>query len=126
MPVPWRFVGSVLVLSTEGDYTKAELEEAVALAVADPRFRPGTRLLFDGRLSTSVPSSADVQWRVHWAASLHRRGFARRVGIIARDEPFRLGIGRQISALAESRGVEMRIFKDEESALAWVTTDAEG
>jgi hypothetical protein len=115
-----RFVGPVLVVETEGDYTKAQLEEAVAVAMADERFRPGMSLLFDGRLSTAVPSSADVQWRIHWVSSLLRKGFSRRIGIIARDEAFRIGIGRQISASVESRGVEMRIFKDEDSALAWI------
>ena len=115
----------MLVLSTEGDYTKAELEQAIALATADPRFRPGTALLFDSRLSTAVPSSADVQWRIKWAASLPRKGFSSRIGIITRDEAFRVGIGRQISASVESRGVEMRVFKDEEVALEWVTPSAE-
>jgi hypothetical protein len=123
VPVTWRFVGSVLVVATEGDYAKEQLEEAVALAMADEQFRPGTTLLFDGRLSTAVPSSADVQWRVHWVSTLLRRGFSRRIGIIARDEAFRIGIGRQISASVESRGVEMRIFKDEDSALTWIAAN---
>src|SRR4051794_4795556 len=107
MPVPWTFVGPVLVIATEGAYTRFDLELAVTEALAVPRFRPGTPVLFDGRRSDVTPSTADVQWRIDWAASLPGRGFGRRIAILIREEAFQLGLSRQLASWLESRGVEV-------------------
>jgi hypothetical protein len=125
MPAPWTFVGPVLVIATEGVYARSDLELAVTEALADPRFRPGAPVMFDGRRSDVTPSTADIQWRIDWAASLPRRGFGRRIAILIREEAFQLGLSRQLSSWLEGRGVEVTAFHAEEAALAWLNQPPE-
>lgn len=66
MPVTWEFRGAALVVTTAGKYQEQEPTQAVAEARADPRFRPGTFLLFDGSLSEAELTTESVKWRVAW------------------------------------------------------------
>ena len=62
MPVRWEFRSSLVFVVSTGVYPNEAVEEAARQAVADPRFEPGMAVLFDGRGSEVVVSSADVDW----------------------------------------------------------------
>ncbi len=124
MPVSWAFRGSTLVVTAAGKYQSEELAQAVAEAQADPRFRPGTFLLFDGSLSEAELTTESVKWRVMWIASLRHAGFSSRCAVVVREEPHRYGLGRMASVLLEGEGVELQVFTDLQSALAWLDPSA--
>jgi MOSC domain-containing protein YiiM len=124
MPVSWEFRGSTLVVTTAGSYQPEELPRAVAEARADPRFRPGTLLLFDGRLSEAELTTESVKWRVAWMASLRGDGFASRCAVVVSGDPHRYGLGRMASVLLEGEGIELEVFTELPSALGWLDPSA--
>jgi len=78
VPVNWSYRSAILVVETSGQYGRDELQRALVDARADPRFAPGTPVLFDGRLSEMDISTPDVEWRVQLASGLRAMGFASR------------------------------------------------
>jgi hypothetical protein len=133
MPVRWEFRSSLLLVVSTGVYPNASVEEAVRQAAADPRFEPGMAVLFDGRKSEVVVSSADVDWRLRFFGSLPTLGFSPRVALLVRDGFLsEISMGRLVSLLSSPTGWEgdprsdgpptptLRIFSDEDEAVAWL------
>jgi len=124
MPVSWEFRGSTLIVTTPGKYLPEDLVRAVAEARADPRFGPGVFLLFDGTLSEAELTTESVKWRVAWVASLRDAGFSSRCAVVVSGDPHRYGLGRMASVLSESEGLELEVFTDLRSAMAWLDPSA--
>jgi hypothetical protein len=120
MSVSWEIRGRVVVLATEGGYEREELVSAVEACLADPGFKQGLFLLFDGRRSTAPLSTADIEWRVSWASTLPQKGFSSRIAIVAGPEPHRFGVGRMLSMRLEGDNVSLSIFRDFDEAVAWL------
>jgi hypothetical protein len=133
MSVRWEFRPSLLVVISTGVYPNDAVEDAVRQATADRRFEPGMSVLFDGRGSEVVVSSADVEWRIRFFGSLSAMGFSPRVGLLVR-EGFLSAFteGRLVSLGASPTGWEeeseskdaqnrvLGLFCDEEEAVAWL------
>jgi len=120
VPVTWEFRGTVLLMTTTERYTNEELREAADRALGDPRFQPGTPVLFDGRLSDTPLAIADIHWRVGWVGSLRSRGASPRFAILVRAQPHRRGLARMLSALLEGHGVDLQLFGEIDEALGWL------
>jgi hypothetical protein len=134
MPVKWEFRPPLLVVVSTGLYPNEAVEEAVRQAAADPRFEPGMSVLFDGRGSEVVVSSADVDWRIRFFGSLPLMGFSARVALLVREGFLSaVSMGRLVSLTAPSSagsagepesqrlpGPALRVFSDEGEALAWL------
>lgn len=133
MPVWWEFRSSLLLVVSTGVYPNEAVEQAVRQAAADPRFEPGMSVLFDGRGSEVVVSSADVDWRVRFFGSLPKLGFSARVALLVREGFLsELSMGRLVSLTSSWTGWDevpesnreptpaLRIFSDEDKAIAWL------
>lgn len=134
MPVRWEFRSSLLIVVSTGVYPNEAVEEAVRQAAADPRFEPGMPVLFDGRGSEVVVSSADVDWRVRFFGSLPSMGFSARVAVLVREGFLSaVSMGRPVSLTAASPAksagepesqrppvAALRVFSDEGEAVAWL------
>ncbi len=120
MPVTWEYLGSVLVLTLEGDYDFNAPVRAFAEALEDPRFRPGTALLIDARLSQVSRTSEDFRTRSVWMASLQARGLASRCALVISGEAHQVGMAHMAATHLELRGMELQIFTDREEALQWL------
>jgi hypothetical protein len=133
MSVRWEFRPSLLVVISTGVYPNEAVEDAVRQAAADPRFEPGMSVLFDGRGSEVVVSSADVDWRIRFFGSLSAMGFSSRVALLVREGFLSaFSVGRLVSLGASATGWEDRpeskptlgpalgVFCDEEKAVAWL------
>jgi hypothetical protein len=120
MPVTWELRGLVLVVTLSGEYALTEGKQAVAEALADPAFRPGTTLLIDARRSLANPPAEEVRERAEWLASLTARGFAPRCAIVTSPEPFRYGLSRMLSTYADHAGLEIGLFASVEEATEWL------
>jgi hypothetical protein len=132
MTVRWEFRPSLLVVISTGVYPNEAVEAAVRQAVADPRFEPGMSVLFDGRGSEVVVSSADVDWRIRFFGSLPAMGFSPRVALLVREGFLSaISAGRLLSLDAsptredrsESRhplGPTLGVFCDQDAAVDWL------
>lgn len=118
MPVVWEYRDNLLVVRGSGLYPNSVLEDAVRSAVADPRFRPGTLLLWDGRVSEVPLSSADIEWRVELVASLVDRGLSPKVAVLLREGLLDLTLEHSRSDLPS--GLAFRAFASEEEAIRWL------
>jgi hypothetical protein len=120
MAVTWEFRDSVLVLKNLG-YGGQGTVAAVTEAISDPNFRPGLSLLFDMRMATDNPSSAEMRSRAKFLASLLPLGISHRCALVVGPRPRQYGIARMEAAHLEFQGLELEVFRDEEEALLWLT-----
>jgi hypothetical protein len=121
LPVKWSYRSSVLVVETIGQYGREELKSAMVEARADPQFAPGTRVLFDGRLSELDVSTPDIDSRVELLSSLQDMGFSRRCAVVVRDKAVTFGMGRMLSMRLENQDVELRVTRDFDEAMRSLT-----
>ena len=120
MPVTWSYRSAILIVETIGNYGRDELQRALAEARADPRFVPGTRVLFDGRLSQADIATPDVDWRVQLALGLRAMGFANKCAVVVRDDTATFGMGRMLSLRLENEDFELDVNRDFDQALLWL------
>jgi hypothetical protein len=133
MPVRWEFRSSLLIVVSTGVYPNEAVEGAVRQARADPRFIPGMSVLFDGRGSEVVVSSADVDWRIRFFGSLPSKDFSPRVALLVRKGFLsEFSMGRLVSLGPSPTGWHeepdsklplvpaLRVFSDEDKAVAWL------
>lgn len=116
----WEYRGEVLLLVSEGLDTPDEWEQALQEAMGDPRFRHGTRLLFDGRRGYAPLASADLERGLEVIAAAVANGASANVGLLMRDAPRELldMLQSQRGVIAEKTGVHFMPFGDEAEALA--------
>jgi hypothetical protein len=119
MGASWQIRGSVLIVTCDGDDVK-ESANAIHEALADPGFRQGTSVLLDVRLCTENPSSADIRRRTAWLASLKSRGISSRCAMVVGPRVHQYGLARMAATHLDFEGMEMEIFRDLESAIAWL------
>lgn len=113
----------MLFIEAAGETTQAERLEAMQAWISDPRFRPGLKTLADFSQSTNVPTLAELEDIVafmrRYATAI---GHVRIAMVTARAVTF--GVARQFGALAPGAFVTVQVFKDRESALAWLAEDS--
>jgi hypothetical protein len=119
VPVFWEIQGSLLILTLSGNCGD-EPVDAILMAIEDPRFAPGRSLLFDTRLWTDHPTSADFQRRASWLASLRADGIARRCATVVGEKPHQYGLARMAATYLDFEGMEMEIFKEMDAAIEWL------
>jgi hypothetical protein len=119
VPVTWEIRGCTLVVTLRGNCGD-ETVRAIAAAMQDPQFAPGKSLLFDARLATEHPTSADVQRRAAWVAALQSEGISRRCATVVGPKPYQYGLARMAATYLDFEGMEMEIFKEMEAAIDWL------
>ncbi len=119
--IAWDCDVEDLRLTTAGAPTVAELNAMSDAALADPRFRPGLKILIDHRASNlSGLTHDEVRARAEWFVSRARQLGAARIAYVA-VKPVNYGIERMIEVLAsDGRGYEIAVFYDEEEARTWL------
>jgi hypothetical protein len=121
MPVGWALQDCVLVLTLAGEYSFEEPAQAVATAMANPRFRTGTSLLIDARLSKTRRSSEEFRARSLWMASLMPGGLSSHCAIVVSSELHQYGLARMASIYLDLRGMALEIFTDLKPAIHWLS-----
>jgi hypothetical protein len=126
VPVEWELRGLVLRLVFTGLVERHEIEEALAGALADPRFVRGLGLLWDGRDSQTPLSTEDLRWRFDLVAGLAARGVVRRAAVLL-TERWRATLDYLRSEVSRMRpGFLLETFTDEGEAVAWLTAGEGG
>ena len=102
-----------------GESTQTERFQTMQAWMKDPAFRPGLHILCDFSAATSPPTLAELGDIVNFikrnAAVIGRK----KVAVVTAD-PVTFGAARQFQALSHSGPHNVQLFKDRESALAWL------
>lgn len=124
MPVNYSFHGSLLKIELVGQYEPDDVIAAFMNAINDPACPNPAALLLDVRKSETLASAAVADIR---RVAEYLGPFAARVGgrvavVAASDVHF--GLSRLGSVYSQGVGVEAQVFRDLESAVAWLQAGA--
>jgi len=114
----------MLFVVAEGETSQAERLAAMQTWLNDPEFRPGLQTLADFSESANVPTLAELEEIV-----LYIKKFASAIGqkkiAIVTNRPVSFGVARQFGALAPGGFLTVQVFKDRDTALAWLAEGSE-
>jgi hypothetical protein len=113
----------MLFIEAEGGATQAERLEVMQAWINDPDFRPGLQTLADFSESTNVPTLADLQEIVDYMRRYATTIGQKRIAMVT-SGALTFGVARQFGALAPGAFLTVQVFRDRESALAWLAEDA--
>jgi hypothetical protein len=121
MPVSWRFLGRVLVVTESGLNSNDALEQSfVREALADSRSAPGARVLWDSRASETALSADDMEWRMNWLASLAQRGRLVKFALLTREDQSVTAELARSEVPKAARPLDFGVFTDESQAVSWL------
>jgi SpoIIAA-like len=113
----------MLFIVAEGETTQAERFEAMQAWMRDPEFRPGLQTLADFSESANVPTLGELEEIVAYMRQYASAIGQKRIAIVT-ARPVSFGVARQFGALAPGAFLTVQVFKDRESALAWLAEDS--
>lgn len=122
MPVTGGFQGGVLRIECVGEYEPQEIIDAFRQAMDAKESPEQVALLLDVTRSESLKRRKPDEIRY---VAEYLRPYAARIGgrcAVVVNATLEYGFSRMGSAYTEGVGVESEIFRDTESALAWLTT----
>lgn len=119
MGLCYSYDDKMLRIVGEGDYTAQDLKDLLVAAISDPRTRPGIPTLMDIRRSEATRTNDELVSIVDFLGSKRDRSVPLRCAVVATGD-LRFGLSRMVSVYVERYGVELRVFRDVESAEAWL------
>ena len=122
--VQWGGDPEDIYVQAYGKATLAGLDAMTQEALADPRFRPGMKILLDyALLDWSGMSAQDVRARAAAAVRIGRQLGDARIAIIV-GRPVEFGVGRMAQAYTEeSLAAEIGLFYSAEEAREWLRNE---
>ena len=118
MSVRHQIENDLLILRLDGDHTRAQEREALALALVNPALQISAALLVDARHSTANPHATSIMDRARCLASL-RQCLAPRCAVLV-STSVHYGLARMFAAYAEGHGLAVGVFTDEAAARCWL------
>jgi hypothetical protein len=123
MPVAAQLEGALFVVRCVGEYGVDELLSCVDRSLAAPGFPEHAHALLDVREAQSLLSrSVSDLRRVAFHFLHHRERFGNR-GALVVEGLARYGLMRMASTWVHLRGIDMRVFRNEPEARAWLLGD---
>ena len=120
MPAAYTFSGPLFRLDCEGESSPEEVMQTLEMALQDPAFPDGARLLVDVSRSTSIVHRSDLE--LLWTAGIlgaRSRRFGRRMAVVA-PSAMVAAIQEAGDMFADHFDAEGRVFADEGPALEWL------
>ena len=105
------------VMTFEGDLDSQQIRAAYEEVLSDPSFRPGSQILVDDHATSFDPTMDEAQRLVEYFANLGD-DVSHFAIVVGKDVHY--GIGRMVEVYCESRGINLRIFRDVEEARGWL------
>ena len=122
MGLCYGYDDEILRIVGEGDYTAQDLKDLLVAAISDPRTRPGIPTLMDIRRSEATRTTDELVSIVDFLGSKRDRSVPLRCAVVATGD-LRFGLSRMVSVYVERYGVDLRAFRDIESAELWLRSD---
>jgi len=124
MPVSYMLEGALLRLELEGQYEPQDIIQQFLAGLGDPGCPEKVALLVDTTRSTSLEKRApDEIGRVAEFLGAYVQRIGGRCAIVARSD-VHFGMSRMGSVYSADVGVDAQVFRDPESALAWLRNGA--
>ncbi len=125
MAVTYRIVGDLLEMAFVGDYLPDDIPRQFLAALNDPACPKRVALFVDVTRSTSLAarSSEDIK-RVAEFLGPYSDRIGGRCAVLA-TEDIHFGLSRMGSVYSAGVGVETRVFRDRDEALAWLKSPRE-
>ncbi len=124
MPITYHFAESQGVVETEATLPLApeDVLKAAAEINGDPRYRPGMKCLCDLSGLSDFEVSAEDAWSLR--SQLGQLGGVMSEGAVALVAPsdYVYGMARMYVQILDDIGAEVEIFRDAETARAWLET----
>ncbi len=123
MPVNYVFEGRLLKLELVGQYEPEDVIKSFVTAMGDPKCPNPAALLVDVRRSDTLATAAveDIRRVAEYVGPYAKRVGGRVAVVAASDVHF--GLSRLGSVYSEGVGVETEVFRDAETAMAWLGLD---
>lgn len=115
----------LVVAKVEGDFTLAEVLEAISKAVSDPRFQPGFSVLSDHRKVGTPLTPVQAQAMVAHLGTLADSLAGARWAVVT-ENPASFGMLRMVSVLAQRVPMEVEVFPSLDQAHHWLQQGAGG
>lgn len=114
---------NLLVVRLWGELPHSEELEAITVGLADPRLRPGLRILADRRQATITSSSVQMRGAVDLVKDkISKIGKPKVANVVAKDVDF--GMVRMFEMQAESRlPHDFMVFRSVAEACSWLEID---
>ncbi len=122
MGLTYDYDGDTLRIVGEGDYTTQDLRDLLVAVISDPRSMPGMSTLMDIRRSEATRTNEELVSLVDFLGSKRDRAVPLRYAVVTTDD-LRFGLSRMISVYVERYSVDLRAFRDIESAELWLRSD---
>lgn len=119
MGLSYSFDEEMLRIVGEGKYTAEELKDLIGAAMADPRTAPGMPTLMDFRSSEAARTTEELVSVVDFFGSQRDPAVPLRCAVVATTD-LRFGLSRMAAVYVERYGVDLRVFRDIESAEFWL------
>jgi hypothetical protein len=119
MGLSYSYDDDTLRIVGEGDYTAQDLKDLLVAAISDPRTRPGMSTLMDIRRSDATRTTSELVSMVDFLGSRRDRTVPLRCAVVATGD-LRFGLSRMVSVYLERYGVDLRVFREIESAEFWL------
>lgn len=120
MAVTYSCSGDVLALELEGSYEPADILRQFQAALADPDCPPQVALLVDvSRSEVLAKRPVHEIARVALQLGPHAERIRGRCAVFAPSD-VKFGLSQMGSVAADTVGVDVRVFRDRQSALDWL------
>ena len=122
MGLTYDYDGDMLRIVGEGDYPAQDFRDLLVAVISDPRTTPGMPTLMDIRRSEATRSNEELASLVDFLGSKRDRAVPLRCAVVTTGD-LRFGLSRMVSVYVERYGVDLRAFRDIESAELWLRSD---
>jgi hypothetical protein len=119
MGLSYSYDDDMLRIVGEGHYSAGELKDLLLAAISDPRTTPGMPTLMDIRASEATRTTDELVSVVDFFGSKKDPRVPLRCAVVATTD-LRYGLSRMASAYVERYGVDLRVFRDVDSAELWL------
>lgn len=111
--------GRMVRVRVEGSPSYDELLACFAAYTQDPRFRPGMPILVDDRARTESPSAQEIRRMAHDSKAQPQPVEGSRCALLVASD-LQFGLSRMYELMMEGGPMEVRVFRDEDEAVAWL------
>jgi len=120
MSISYEVDGQILIIKTEGDFQPKDLQDIFTEIFTDPAFHSGLNILVHDLDSVFTPTSKQIEAGAKNIENLLKK-FSTKMAIVVNSD-VNYDMGRMMEIFSEQRGNDVKVFKEIDSAKAWLKT----
>jgi hypothetical protein len=120
MAISYELDDQILVIKTEGDFQPKDLQDIFEKIFSDLAFQPGLNILVHDLDSVFIPTSKQIEVGAKNIENLLKKFSTKMAIVVSSDVNY--GMGRMMEIFSAQRGTDVKVFKEIDSAKAWLKT----